>query len=75
MRTVRFSGSGVGGSSPQADTCRQTPCGGRPPSRCEQTDMCKNITLPQTSFAGGNGKCTITNLRRYNPIIRSLLCR
>ena len=21
---------------------------------CGQTDMCKNITLPQTSFAGGN---------------------
>ena len=28
---------------------------GRPP--CEQNDRCKNITLPQTSFAGGNYAC------------------
>ena len=27
---------------------------GRPPHPCEQTDRCKNITLPQTSFAVGN---------------------
>ena len=27
---------------------------GRPPPRCEQTDRCKNITLPQTSFAADN---------------------
>ena len=30
----------------------------RPPPKgrpnCEQTDKCKNITLPHTSFAGGN---------------------
>ena len=27
---------------------------GRPPCPHEQTDRCKNITLPKTSFAGGN---------------------
>ena len=26
---------------------------GQTPSPCEQTDRCKNITLPKTSFAGG----------------------
>ena len=29
----------------------QTPLDADPP--CEQTDACENITLPQTSFAGG----------------------
>ena len=28
----------------------------RDPSPCGQTDTCKNITLPQTSFAGGKNK-------------------
>ena len=29
-----------------------------PPPPCEQNDRCKNITLPQTSFAGGSNQYT-----------------
>ena len=29
-------------------------CHGDPLPPCRQTDICENITLPQTSFAGGN---------------------
>ena len=38
----------------------------RPPR--EQTDMCKNITLPQTSFAGGKNKVhpCMTKSRKQN---------
>ena len=39
---------------PTSPTQRQTPT---PP--CEQTDICESITLPQTSFAGGNNKTSI----------------
>ena len=28
--------------------------GSAPAPPCRQTDACENITLPQTSFAGGN---------------------
>ena len=35
--------------------CRHTPLGRHPWTQtpCRQTDRCKNVTLPQTSFAGG----------------------
>ena len=31
-------------------------CPGTPPPVNRMTNMCKNITLPQTSFAGGNNR-------------------
>ena len=34
------------------------PPGHRPPAPRGQTDACENITLPQTSFAGGNKSFT-----------------
>ena len=39
------------------DHATPRPCthpGSRPPPHCGQTHSCKHITLPQTSFAGGN---------------------
>ena len=54
---------GVGGLHPRVGVCIQggSASGGSasrgwadPPPPCEKTDRCKNITLPQTSFAGGN---------------------
>ena len=40
-----------------------------PPPHCGQTHACKHITLPQTSFAGGNnsrkrGNCSINGVKR-----------
>ena len=48
MRPAHLSSSG--GTDPSR---MQTPVGTPPECRphCEQTDRCKNITLPQTSFA------------------------
>ena len=62
MRSAHFSGSRRGVSN--------SPPFGRPPRRQttlkgdlsvnRMTDMCKNITLPQTSFAGGkNNTCPV----------------
>ena len=31
------------------------------------TDRCKNITLPQTSFAGGNKSCYLSMMGFFNP--------
>ena len=45
MRTARFSGRLLGG-----DVCLG---GGSATPPFGQTDTCENITLPQTSFAGG----------------------
>ena len=43
---------------------------GTPPPVNKMTDRCKNITLPQTSFAGGN------KLRVYNvTVIANLPCK
>ena len=50
MRAACFSSSG-GGLSTHSPGCR--PPKADPPLPFEQTDRCKNITLPQTSFAGG----------------------
>ena len=47
MRTARSSSRP--GGSPSG-----TPREQKPP--CKQTHACKHITLPQTSFAGGNKK-------------------
>ena len=33
---------------------------GKPPPPCGQTHTCENITLPQTSFAGGNNVTKVT---------------
>ena len=33
-----------------------------PPPLNRMTDRCKNITLPQTSFAGGNNSITVENV-------------
>ena len=35
-------------------TCQGVSCPGTPPPMNRMTDRCKNITFPQTSFAGGN---------------------
>ena len=51
MRTTRSSGRPGGGVSPRT---RHSPPGADPPPPVNRiTDACKNITLPQTSFAGG----------------------
>ena len=53
---------------PQMQTLQLDLPGCRPPRGREQTDRCKNITLPQTSFAGGKNKvhpCT-TKSRKQN---------
>ena len=45
------------------------------PAVDRMTDMCKNITLPQTSFAGGNnqilkyGMVNLLKINRVNPMI------
>ena len=55
MRTARSSGRPGGGG-----VSTRHPPGSRPPPRSRHppvnriTDACKNITVPQTSFAGGN---------------------
>ena len=41
------------------------PAPGQRPLLCGQTDTCENITLPQTSFAGGNKKL---NKQECNPV-------
>ena len=56
MRTARSSSrpEGLHQAPPQS---RPPPGPGTPPPRSRvnrMTDRCKNITLPQTSFAGGN---------------------
>ena len=51
MRTARFSGHLFGGGS---GVCSGSAWGCLPRSPRGQTDACENITLPQTSFAGGN---------------------
>ena len=73
MHTTRFSSSGGGGLlNPRRQTlpgCRplcprcRLPVG-RPPPPCEQADRCKNITLPQTSFARGYDKLDVYQLNR-----------
>ena len=80
MLTIRFPSCGGGGGRglpkpPDADPfppgCRppgHVTCdacwGAIPPSVDRTTDMCKNITLPQTSFAGGkNSLLMFTNLQ------------
>ena len=51
LLTVSRSARGVGGlPSPTLDADSHPRC--RPP--CEQKDRSKNISLPQTSFAGGS---------------------
>ena len=47
MRTARFSGSGGGLPDPPP------PREADPHAVNRMTDKCKNITLPQTSYAGG----------------------
>ena len=62
MRTAHFSGSGrrvPNSSSFGRPPRRQTPLKGDP-SVNRMTNMCKNITLPQTSFAcGKNNTCPV----------------
>ena len=69
MRTAHFSTSGDGSAQPSrmqtplppTPSCNPGPSDADPPPRCsppnlsscEHTGRCKNITLPQTSFAGG----------------------
>ena len=57
--------SAQGGCLPGGSVCpggvSQYAMGQTPPPVSRITDMCKNITLPQTSFAGGK-KCTSTNI-------------
>ena len=57
MRTARFSDSGEEGGLPDPSRMqtppRQTPCRQTPPLN-KMTDASENITLPQTSFTGGN---------------------
>ena len=57
MRTARFSGrlfeGGVYPGRCLPGGCLPGGCLSHPPF-CGQTDACENITLPQTSFAGGN---------------------
>ena len=47
-----------GGTCPGGCTCPEgcTCPGTHPPSVNRMTDRCKNITLPKTSFAGGNNR-------------------
>ena len=46
----------TGGLSGQRPPWTETPLDRDP---CGQTDACENITLPQTSFAGGNNNIVI----------------
>ena len=48
-------------------TTNQTPPWSRHPPVNRMTDRCKNITLPQTSFAGGNQK------KNYNKTVLPIL--
>ena len=45
-----------GGLCPRGSLSRGSLSGRAPPRVNRMTDRCKNITLPQTSFAGGNEK-------------------
>ena len=67
MRTTGFSDSGGGVCLPPPDAdpldaepplprgCKQKPVEADP-YPCGQTNTCENITLPQTSFTGGNNE-------------------
>ena len=57
MSTARFSesGDGGGGGSAHLPTGEVCPWGRRP----WQTNACENITLPETSFVGGNKETTV----------------
>ena len=52
-----------GGYLPRGCTCRECTCQGLPAwegvSVKRMTDRCKNISLPQTSFAGGKNNSTL----------------
>ena len=48
-RGVCLGGVCLGGVHPLPTACWEMP-----PTHCGQTDTCENITLPKTSFAGGN---------------------
>ena len=80
MRTARRPGGSPPGNPPlpsrppwsrppleQAPPWEQTPLGpGTPPLWTEfLTHACENITLPQTSFAGGKKKKTMAITRNY----------
>ena len=58
MRTSRFSGCGGGGPNlpcrQAPTTVRRSPCRQTPSPVNRMTGTCKNITLPQNTFAGGN---------------------
>ena len=45
-------------------------CPGTPPPVNRMTDRCKNITLPQTSFAGGKKKTLESVLWRYSSTVQ-----
>ena len=40
-------------------------CGNADPSPCEQKNTCENITLPYTSYAGGNNTHSTRNIGDY----------
>ena len=76
-RTARFSGHLLGVSA-QGDgvclvggVCPGDVCpggclpGGSATLPCGQTDACENITLPQTSFAGGNNRFLLLIALQY----------
>ena len=77
MRTARSSGRP--GGLHQAPPRDQAPPPSRPPGTRHtpppvnrMTNRCKNITLPQTSFAGGNKLCTTVSTERVCEIYVSL---
>ena len=53
MRSARFSAHLWGGESAARRRQKVEGVGSATHPQCEQTDACGNITLPQTSFAGG----------------------
>ena len=61
----------LGGTWDQS--ARQEVTSYRDPPPCGQTDTCKNITLPQTSFAGGNKYNIKYNIQVIHPVIVSIL--
>ena len=56
MRTARSSSRPGGVSTRHPPGSRPHPEQACPPPVNRMTDRCKNITLPQTSFAGGNNR-------------------